>query len=233
MENYSIAFFIGLLGSLHCVGMCGPIAFALPLKSATNAYKILGALIYNFGRIVTYASLGLVFGFFGQGIKVASSQQFLSIGVGVILILSVFLPYQWLSNIHPTGIITSYIGKIKQQLGLLFQSSKPSNLFLIGLLNGFLPCGLVYVAIGGSIASGNLINGALFMFFFGLGTLPLMFLAVQLANFISVAFRNKIRKFFPILIIIIGVLFILRGLNLNIPYISPKINVERPFVQDC
>lgn len=233
MEILLGAFIIGLLGSLHCIGMCGPIAFALPLKSATKSYKILGAFIYNWGRIFTYASLGLAFGFFGQGIKLASSQQFLSIAVGVILVLSVFFPYQRWNNIHPTSFITSYIGKIKQQLGVLFQSSKPSNLFLIGLLNGFLPCGLVYVAIGGSIASGNLINGALFMVFFGLGTLPLMFLAVQLANFISVALRNKIRKIFPLLIVLIGMLFIIRGLNLNIPYLSPKINIERPFVQDC
>ncbi|PKP44889.1 MAG: hypothetical protein CVT95_10300 [Bacteroidetes bacterium HGW-Bacteroidetes-12] len=233
MENYSIAFFIGLLGSLHCVGMCGPIAFALPLKKSSKLYQVFGAVIYNFGRIITYALLGFIFGFFGQGIKLASSQQFLSIAIGVILIASVFFPLSWLNKLNPNNKIIQLIGSVKQQLGLLLRSSKPFNLLRIGLLNGFLPCGLVYTALGGAIATGNTQEGVWFMVFFGLGTLPLMFLAVQFANFVSLAFRNKIRKIFPFLLVLIGVLFVLRGLNLNIPYLSPKINVERPFVQDC
>ena len=194
MENYSIAFFIGLLGSLHCVGMCGPIAFALPLKKSSKTYKITGALIYNFGRIITYALLGFVFGFFGQGIKLASSQQFLTIAIGIILIVSVIFPLKWLNKISPNNKITQLVSTSKQQLGLLLQSSKSFNLLKIGMLNGFLPCGLVYTAIGGAIATGNNQQGILFMLFFGLGTLPLMFLAVQLANFMNLTIRNKIRK---------------------------------------
>jgi hypothetical protein len=104
---------------------------------------------------------------------------------------------------------------------------------LIGLLNGVLPCGLVYAAIGGSIATGKTIDGALYMFAFGLGTLPMMFTAVMLSNFITIGFRNKIKKLIPVFVIILGCLFILRGLNLNIPYLSPKINVVQPFIQDC
>lgn len=233
MENYSVAFLIGLLGSLHCVGMCGPIAFALPLKRSSKTYKITGALIYNFGRIITYALLGFVFGFFGQGIKLASSQQFLSLFIGFLLIASVFIPLNWLNKLNPSSKIVRLVNTFKQQLGLLLKSSKPFNLLRIGMLNGFLPCGLVYTAIGGAIATGNTIQGIWFMFFFGLGTLSLMFLAVQLANFVSLTIRNKIRKIFPYLLVLIGILFVLRGLNLNIPYLSPKINVERPFVQDC
>lgn len=233
MENYSIAFFIGLLGSLHCVGMCGPIAFALPLKRSSKTYQLIGAIIYNFGRIITYALLGFIFGFFGQGIKLASSQQFLSIAIGIILIASVFFPLRWINKISPTNKITQLISTVKQQLGLLLLSSKPFNLLRIGLLNGFLPCGLVYTALGGAIATGTTQQGVWFMVFFGLGTLPLMFLAVQLSNFVSLTLRNKIRKIFPFLLVLIGVLFVLRGLNLNIPYLSPKINIERPFIQNC
>ena len=118
-------------------------------------------------------------------------------------------------------------------LGKLLKSSSTSNLLLIGLLNGLLPCGLVYAAIGGSIATGNTTDGALFMLAFGLGTLPMMFSAVLLSNFISLKFRNRIRKVIPVFIVLLGCLFIVRGLNLNIPYLSPKINVERPFIQDC
>lgn len=233
MENYSIAFFIGLLGSLHCVGMCGPIAFALPLKNTSRLYQLFGATVYNFGRVVTYALLGFVFGFFGQGIKLASSQQFLSIAIGVILILSVFFPAKWVNKFTPNGKITLFINAVKQQLGLLLRSSKPFNLLKIGVLNGFLPCGLVYTAIGGAIATGNTQTGVFFMIFFGLGTIPLMFFTTQFATVVSVSIRNKIKKVLPYLLVLIGLLFILRGLNLNIPYLSPKINVERPFIQDC
>ncbi len=233
MEILIVGFVLGFLGSLHCIGMCGPIAFALPLKNSSVGYRIVGALTYNFGRIVTYSLLGFVFGFFGQGIKTASSQQFLSILIGSILILGVLIPSKWLNNLSPTSFVYQQIAFVKQKLGALLKSSSLHNLWFIGFLNGFLPCGLVYTAIGSAIALGDVYKSIWFMAAFGLGTLPLMFLATQLASVVSVSIRNKIRKFFPILIIIIGVLFILRGLNLNIPYISPKINVERPFVQDC
>lgn len=233
MELVSAGFVLGFLGSLHCIGMCGSIAFALPLKNASFAYRMMGAFSYNLGRITTYSLFGLIFGLFGEGIKTASSQQFLSILIGSILILGVIVPAKWLNNLSPTSFVYRQIAFVKQQLGTLLKSSSLHNLWLIGFLNGFLPCGLVYTAIGAAIAFGEIKNSVLFMVAFGLGTLPLMFLATQLASVVSVAIRNKIRKFFPILIITIGLLFILRGLNLNIPYISPKINVERPFIQDC
>ncbi|HOW32340.1 MAG TPA: sulfite exporter TauE/SafE family protein, partial [Bacteroidales bacterium] len=97
-----------------------------------------------------------------------------------------------------------------------------SSLFLIGLLNGLLPCGLVYIAIAGSIGSGSALMGAIYMALFGLGTMP-MLLAINLSGgFISTSLRKKINKLIPILVIIVGILFILRGLSLGIPYISPS-----------
>jgi sulfite exporter TauE/SafE len=157
----------------------------------------------------------------------------ISIVLGVVFILSALLPKSLLNKINPTGSIGFYISRVKNSLGKLLSSSSPLNLILIGLLNGLLPCGLVYAAIGGSIATGNVIEGAFFMMAFGIGTLPMMFTAVLLSNFISINFRNKIRKIIPIFIILMGCLFILRGLNLGVPYLSPKINVVQPFIQDC
>lgn len=233
MELYITAFTIGLVGSFHCIGMCGPIAFALPVKKNTPFYRVFSGTIYNIGRITTYILFGVLFGTLGQGISTASTQQGISIALGIVFILSVILPKSIINKINPTGTIGLYISKVKVGLSKLLSSSSTPNLLLIGLLNGLLPCGLVYAAIGGSIATGKTIDGALYMFAFGLGTLPMMFTAVLLSNFITIGFRNKIKKLIPVFVIILGSLFILRGLNLNIPFLSPKINVVQPFLQDC
>jgi len=233
MELFITAFTIGLVGSFHCIGMCGPIAFALPTKSKATHHKIISGIIYNLGRITTYVLFGLLFGIVGQGISTASSQQIISIVLGVVFILSVIIPKSLINKINPTSTIGFYISSVKNSLGKLLSSSSTPNLILIGLLNGLLPCGLVYAAIGGSIATGNATEGALFMLAFGLGTLPMMFSAVLLSNFISIKFRNRIKRVIPVFIILLGCLFILRGLNLGIPYLSPKINVVQPFIQDC
>jgi len=233
MQLFITAFTIGLVGSFHCIGMCGPIAFALPIKSNTLFSRISSGILYNLGRLSTYVLFGLLFGIIGQGISTASTQQTISIVLGVVLILSVLLPKSLINKINPSSTIGFYISKVKNSLGKLLKSSSTPNLILIGLLNGLLPCGLVYAAIGGAIATGEVTSGALFMLAFGLGTLPMMFSAVLLSNFISLSFRNRIRKMIPIFVIILGCLFIVRGLNLNIPYLSPKIDVAQPFIQDC
>jgi len=92
----------------------------------------------------------------------------------------------------------------------------------IGFLNGFLPCGLVYMAIFGAIATGNALQGSLYMALFGLGTIPLMTSAIYLGNFLNVQVRQRIRKAIPVFVAVIAGLFILRGLGLGIPYVSPK-----------
>lgn len=233
MEYISIAFFIGLLGSFHCLGMCGPIAFALPLKSKSNLYRITASITYNTGRITTYSIFGLVFGLVGQGLKTANTQQFISVTIGVLMILSVIIPKKYTNKVALFSEAVLFINQLKKVLGKYILSSRLYAVFITGMLNGLLPCGLVYAALGGALAMSTLQENIMFMFMFGLGTFPLMLLAVYLSNFISVAIRNKIRKIVPIFLILLGAQFIVRGLNLNIPYLSPKINVEQPFIQDC
>ncbi|MGE0562613.1 MAG: sulfite exporter TauE/SafE family protein [Flavobacteriales bacterium] len=233
MEQYFTAFAIGLIGSLHCIGMCGPIALALPLGNKSILAKTTNGLIYNGGRILTYCLLGIFFGFFGEQLAVASTQQFISIAIGSIFILSVFIPKYLINAINPTGLISKYIATVKSNLSKFLQNQSLTGKLAVGLLNGFLPCGLVYAAIAGSIATGNLLEGMWFMFWFGLGTLPMMFTVYFLSSSVSLNLRNTIKKLVPVFLILLGSLFILRGLNLGIPYLSPKINVARPFVQDC
>jgi sulfite exporter TauE/SafE len=233
MDDLITALMIGLVGSFHCIGMCGPIALALPIHGGNTLQKAIRATLYNGGRVVTYGIFGLLFGGIGYGLSTATSQQLVSIALGALFILSVIVPRSWSRAIDPASHAGRAISVLKSGLARMMGSNAMPNLFLIGLLNGLLPCGLVYAAIGGAIATGTSIDGAAFMVAFGLGTIPLMFSVSMLTSVISLRLRNRIRRMVPYFILLLGVLFILRGLNLGIPYISPKYNVEKQKMECC
>ncbi|GLB48899.1 sulfite exporter TauE/SafE family protein [Neptunitalea lumnitzerae] len=216
------AFILGFLGSFHCVGMCGPIAFMLPLDRNNQVKKFLQILSYHTGRFISYATIGAIFGMLGTGFYLSGYQQQLSIFVGVLMILTVITPQHLLQKVRITQPIYKLISKLKSALGKQFKKRSFSSLFTIGLLNGLLPCGLVYMAVFGALALGNPIESGLYMVLFGMGTLPLMSVAAYLGNFLNVTTRKRIQKLVPVFIAIIGVFFILRGLGLGIPYVSPS-----------
>jgi uncharacterized protein len=220
------AFLVGLVGSLHCIGMCGPIAIALPVPDSSNLSFFTGRILYNLGRVVTYSFLGAVLGLIGSKIALAGAQQFVSIILGIIIIITVLLPQKHKNYFAQHPATRKLAHPLKSNIGVLFKKGTFSAMFLIGILNGFLPCGLVYIALAGAIASGDAISGAAVMILFGLGTVPAMFAASVFGKFINIGIRTKIRKAVPVLAIILGVIFILRGMNLGIKYISPKINVQ-------
>jgi sulfite exporter TauE/SafE len=218
---YISALTLGLLGSFHCVGMCGPIALAIPLKTDSWLARIFGGVLYNLGRAITYAVMGAVFGLLGRGLVMSGFQQWVSIVMGAIMILSVITPSIYKNRFNADKGVFSFVGKLKMSLGKLFAQRSYGSLLMIGLLNGLLPCGLVYFAIAGAIATGSSASGSLFMFIFGLGTLPMLLAISLLGNMITLELRKKITKLIPYAIVFIGVLFILRGLSLGIPYLSP------------
>jgi len=213
---------LGFLGSFHCIGMCGPIALTIPVKRSSFSSIISGSIIYNSGRIITYAFMGLLFGLLGKGFAMAGWQNILSVSLGIIILILLFFPkLSWISK--KTGLIFHLLEKLKLQLRKLFGIHTLRSLFLIGLLNGLLPCGLVYLGIAGSVATGDALKGALFMAAFGLGTLPAMMAITIVRDSISIRFREKIRRAIPVFIVVMAVLLILRGLNLGIPYVSPSV----------
>ncbi|WP_446051670.1 sulfite exporter TauE/SafE family protein [Zobellia laminariae] len=215
------AVILGLMGSLHCVGMCGPIAFMLPVDHSNNVKKFGQIFIYHFGRLMAYGIIGLVFGLLGKGLSIFGAQQKLSIAIGVLMILIVLIPYKTFSKYNLSKPIYKVISKVKNQLGKELKKKSPDTFLTIGFLNGFLPCGLVYMALFGAVAMGNALQGSLYMMLFGLGTVPLMTAAIYFSNLLKGGIRQKVQKAIPVFVVIIGLLFILRGLGLGIPYVSP------------
>ncbi|AOW16586.1 hypothetical protein LPB03_03480 [Polaribacter vadi] len=214
------AIIFGLLGSFHCIGMCGPIAFMLPIDRANKTKGFFQILSYHLGRLFTYSLIGLLFGFLGRGFYFFGFQQQLSIIVGVLMIITIVFP-KILQKLSLSKKISTLVLKIKNSLGKELKKKGNDTFFTIGFLNGFLPCGLVYMAVFGALATSNAFTGSLYMFLFGLGTIPLMTAFVYLGNFTKGNFRKNIQKAIPIMVVFIGVLFIVRGLGLGIPYISP------------
>jgi uncharacterized protein len=222
---------IGALGSFHCIGMCGPIALSLPIHSGNGFQKTLSILLYNIGRALTYAVMGLIFGLLGSSLNVFGLQQWLSIIAGCLILFLLFF-----STFNPGSKIVNsrFNGLIKEKLsGFLSADKSTFSYLVIGLLNGWLPCGLVYVAIAASFALGNVWESTLLMFAFGLGTLPIMASLMLFGKFISQQTRGVINKLVPFVIGIMAILLISRGLNLGIPYLSPSYNKQEQKVEEC
>jgi len=216
------AFLLGLISSFHCIGMCGPIAVMLPVEHSNPVKKAAQIFTYQTGRIVAYASIGLLFGLLGRGLFLAGFQQHLSVLTGILMIVAVVIPERIFAQYNFSKPVFRVISNLKTALGKQFRNKSYRSFFTIGLLNGFLPCGLVYAALFGAIAMQNATLGTLYMVLFGLGTLPLMTTVIYLKTAFSVRMRNNIQKIIPYAVVCIGILFILRGLGLGIPYISPS-----------
>lgn len=216
------AIILGLMGSLHCMGMCGPIAFMLPVDRGNNLKKLLQVSIYHVGRLLSYALIGLVFGVLGRGLYIFGMQQKLSIGVGLLMIIIVLLPAKTLNSFNVSRPIYNLISRVKNRLGQELKKKTPDTFLTIGFLNGFLPCGLVYMALFGAIAMGNAWEGSLYMLLFGLGTVPLMSSAIYFSGFLKGTMRYRVQRLIPAFVVVIGLFFILRGMGLGIPYLSPE-----------
>ncbi|WP_277632221.1 sulfite exporter TauE/SafE family protein [Avrilella dinanensis] len=215
------AFLFGLLSSLHCVGMCGPIAMMLPVSRTSEVKRASQIIIYHLGRIFTYGLLGGLFGWLGRGLFIAGLQQKLSVILGILMIVYVLIPKNKFNRIYFLQPLYRLVNKAKKLMGLQFKKNNSSSFFVIGLLNGFLPCAMVYVALFGATATQTPIDGMMYMMLFGLGTVPMMSAVVYVTNAISVRMREKILKAVPVFVIILGTLFVIRGMGLDIPFLSP------------
>ncbi len=210
------AFLLGLAGSLHCIAMCGPLMLALPLNRQERWQVIGQTLIYQLGRIGTYGILGLLFGLLGKGIALAGFQQALSIVAGLALMGAAFFAFEWeraAGNIPGIRQLTRWVQK---NIGQLLRHYPHRAALGVGMLNGLLPCGLVYAAIAGAIGTGSAVHGWAFMSLFGLGTLPLLLTLMASGQSINPTLRQKFRLLQPVLLATAGFLLLSRGLHLDL-----------------
>ncbi|TWP29787.1 sulfite exporter TauE/SafE family protein [Apibacter muscae] len=218
---YVYALTLGLLSGTHCIGMCGPIAFSLGLEANNKVKYYTQNFLYQLGRISTYSILGGILGIVGKSFNIAGYQQYVSIFAGVLLLLMVLLPGKNFELGGNLKFLNHFMIKVKMFLGKFIQKKDNTSRYLTGVLNGFLPCGVVYASLAASIAAGGIIQGMLFMAIFGLGTFPFMFITVLAGNFIGIKAKTKVTKVFPYFLALLGIIFILRGLEIGIPYLSP------------
>ena len=215
--------------------MCGPIALAIPLNRSSKSAMLFGILQYHLGRVLIYAILGYIVGYIGMGIKLFGVLQAISIiaGIGIII-------YAWRNKLtffkNPFTSSLRHTSLLSRSMGKIMRSESPVKLFLLGALNGLLPCGMVYTALITAVVLGTPILSATSMLAFGLGTLPGLVAFSLFAQQLGNPMRSKINRYLPYLITVVGLLITLRGMNLNIPYISPKVSFseeKKEVVMDC
>lgn len=224
MDYLYLAFFMGLFGSLHCAVMCGPLVLALPSAGQSPFMVVLNRVIYQLGRIMTYAVLGLILGFVGNSLAVNGWQQAISLITGAFLVLMGLFN---LFSKHFAGIIRVQ-QKVMQPVirQMAYWLHRPGGSWMAGVMNGLLPCGMVYMALAAALNADSIWGGAGFMVFFGLGTFPMMITVSLLGGLIKRRLNLNLSKWLPALLLIMGIWFLLRGANLDIPMLSPVIYPE-------
>ncbi len=217
--DFILAMALGLLGSLHCAAMCGPLQLALPVPPGGPGRLVMGRLLYQLGRICTYALLGVLAGLAGKSLVLAGVQRWLSLALGLAILAGFFLS----QKAALSAPVVQGVGHLKAAMGRQLRQRHWRSLLLLGALNGLLPCGLVYVAMAGAVAQGTLLSGVWFMGAFGLGTTPTM-LAISLSGrLLPLGVRVKLRSAIPVGVCLLAGLLILRGMSLGIPYVSPNL----------
>jgi hypothetical protein len=223
---FEIGFLMGLIGSVHCIGMCGPLVMALPISGQSNFQKWVSILLYHFGKISSYTVLGILLGLFGTALPFNVVQEHLSIVLGSIMLLYVLYVFviksKWAIPFLQFNIVYSLIIK---KMGSLFKSKSRVSFYLIGFLNGLLPCGMVYLALTSALATQSILQGAVIMAFFGLGTMPALIMVAIGGQYMGRVLRSKLQVLLPVFIFSMGIILILRGLSLGIPYLSPQTGI--------
>lgn len=215
-------FTLGLISSFHCMGMCGPLALALPVRGFTRPWRVFAVFSYHTGRILMYTLLGLICGLVGHRIYVAGFQQGLSIALGIVLLLFV-LGFMLRGRFQRLALVSKFSNRLLAWMTGLWTAPAKGKFFLLGMGNGLLPCGMVYLAIAAALGTFRVNEGVGLMMSFGMGTLPALLALTYFHQRLSLSFRNRMRSSIPILMAVMGILLVLRGLNLGIPFISPML----------
>lgn len=222
MSLFFAGFLFGLIGNFHCLGMCGPLLISLQQNRVRSEHGVIKSFLYQLGRIFSYVFLGLILGFLGEGFFIGGLLQALSICLGVLLFLHALNHFVALPFLGKSNFLFAAYQKLQSLILPLLNKGSFSSTFILGALNGMLPCGLVYMGLAGAMASGSWFYGLQFMGGFGLGTVPVMlFLMLGWLN-LSEKLRGSMLRVIPGLQLLMALLLIMRGLNLGLPYVSPE-----------
>lgn len=208
-----LAISMGFISSFHCVGMCGPIALALPVHKGTRAQQVAGMLAYNTGRALTYAAFGMVIGTVGASLEWLGVLRYTSIAIGLAMLGYVLWPSGLEQQLHMPAFWQRLVGQIRKKMGLYLKKNSIGSMLLLGTFNGAIPCGMVYMALMSSAATGSTWGGGLFMALFGLGTMPAMLALAIAGQRFTPALRTRIRKLTPILVAVAGLWLVVRGVT--------------------
>lgn len=219
-------FLLGLAGSLHCIGMCGPLSLAIPVNGIAPKNKAIILLSYQAGRISTYGLIGILAGLAGAGILSSGYQQSISIIAGLIVIIAA-AGYFAGKRAKAFSFMNGFYQFISSLIFRLLKTARrPGGAFLLGMANGLLPCGMVYIAAVTAISLGNIMDAIFFMLLFGTGTLPAMLLAAYAVRRFGWQGKKWLGRLTPYIIAGMGLLLLIRGLNLGIPSVSPELTQQ-------
>lgn len=205
---YISALLLGLTGSLHCIGMCGPIAMLIQGKNRNQL--ILNRVLYNLGRTATYVTMGIVVGFFGKIIQWGGWQGKISIALGLLIFVVLLIPA--IQKLFLPSL-SRLVLKLKNAFTSQLQSRRPFSSTLTGMLNGFLPCGLVYASLAVALIQNSPWESAVVMALFGLGTLPMLLLAAYSWQAMKSAIPFSSAKLQTAMLVIVALVMIWRGVS--------------------
>lgn len=216
MIELPLVFVAGILGSAHCLGMCGGFAMAVGGQTTTWRGNAVRQLLYTIGRVFTYSVLGVIAGYCGSRITSALSALFwlpamLSLLAGCVLIYQGFLATGWLPKREVAGRIPCVAGSL---FTAFIAGPRLLQAFLAGLFTGLLPCGLLYGIVGLAASTQGMLPGLAVMAVFGLGTAPMMLFAGLSRNLLSLAWRKPLFKLAAVCLILTGVVSVARGATL-------------------
>jgi len=231
MNYLPLAFLMGLFGSLHCAVMCGPLMLSLPIEKRNIWNAGLSLLLYQTGRILSYTLMGGIAGWFGSTFSLIANQKTLSIVIGILLIVFTLLQFSSYCSKKLSTFQFKLINPISKLMGKLF--GLPLWEFFAGMLNGIIPCGMVYLSLATAVNSASAINGFQFMFLFGLGTLPLLMMISLGGIYLKKYIRFNTKKLIPWFMLFMGILLLLRSAELGIPFLSPNSGLNFGSTVDC
>jgi len=211
------AFLLGFVGSLHCAAMCGPLVLLTPHVGRSTAGFVGSRLLYHAGRVTIYGVIGAIMGAAGQAFAFAGLQRWVAMAAGLALLLGLFLAARCKLNAPAWRAVVW----LKTTFAVLLKRRTYASVFLLGAINGLLPCGLVYAAAAGAAATATALGGLAFMIIFGFATLPMLLGIGFAGGRLRIWLGPRAQHLIPASIMFVAALLILRSLGLGIPWLSP------------